>query len=157
MSTGPDEPSPFAAPAPGQPYGQPASGLPASGPPGFVPPGYVPPGPGVQGYDVQGYGVQGYGVQGQPPFAQPQGTNTMAILSLVFAFLFWPLGIVFGFIARSQIKRTGEGGGGLALAGLIVSLVWLGLLVLIAVLAIVFASSAPGSGTQYGGLPVLLG
>jgi hypothetical protein len=69
------------------------------------------------------YGQPPYGQQwgGYPPYPQPQGTNGFAIASLVCAFLCWPLGLVFGFIARSQITRTGEGGSGLALAGLIIS------------------------------------
>ena len=49
-------------------------------------------------------------------------TNVMAILALVFAFVFSPLGIVFGAIAKRQIRETGEQGMGLAKAGF-----WLGL------------------------------
>ena len=45
----------------------------------------------------------------------------MAIASLICAFLFAPLGIVFGHISLSQIKRTGEDGHGLAVAGLVIS------------------------------------
>jgi hypothetical protein len=43
------------------------------------------------------------------PPQQERGTNVMSILSLVFAFVFAPLGIVFGHIAKKQIRRTGEG------------------------------------------------
>jgi apolipoprotein N-acyltransferase len=50
------------------------------------------------------------------------GTNVMAILALVFAFIFAPLGIVFGAVAKRQIARTGEQGAGLAKAGF-----WLGI------------------------------
>ena len=86
-----------------------------------------------QPYGQPPYGQPPYGQQpyGQQPPAQ--GTNTMAILSLVFAFLFWPLGLVFGFIARGQIKRTGQGGSGLALAGIIISFLALALVVLVVV------------------------
>ncbi|MEB3031336.1 DUF4190 domain-containing protein [[Mycobacterium] nativiensis] len=55
--------------------------------------------------------------------AQAQRTNVLAICSLVVALLgllFWPLavvGAVLGVVALSQIKRTGEGGHGLAVAG----------------------------------------
>ena len=49
------------------------------------------------------------------------GTNGLAVASLVCAFLFAPLGLVFGLIAKSQIKRTGEDGDGLATAGIIIS------------------------------------
>jgi hypothetical protein len=62
----------------------------------------------------------------QAPADRPQtsvnNTNVMAILALVFAFVFAPLGIVFGAIAKRQIRETGEQGMGLAKAGF-----WLGL------------------------------
>jgi peptidyl-prolyl cis-trans isomerase B (cyclophilin B) len=45
----------------------------------------------------------------------------MAVASLICAFVFAPLGIVFGHISLSQIKRTGEEGRGLAVAGLVIS------------------------------------
>jgi hypothetical protein len=89
-------------------------------------------------YGQQPYGPPGYG--GYPAYPAPasQQTNTMAILSLIFAFVFAPLGIVFGFIARSQIKRTGEGGDGLALAGLILSIAF----TLLSILALIFFFAA---------------
>jgi hypothetical protein len=52
------------------------------------------------------------------------GTNVMAILSLVFAFVFAPAGIVFGAIAKKQIRQTGEQGAGLAQAGFWLSIVF---------------------------------
>ena len=55
---------------------------------------------------------------------QTRGTNVMAILSLIFAFVFAPLGIVFGHISKKQIRRTGEGGGGLAPAGLVLGYIF---------------------------------
>ena len=51
----------------------------------------------------------------------PRPTNGFAIASLICAFLFAPLGIIFGHISLSQIKRTGEDGHGLAVAGLVIS------------------------------------
>jgi hypothetical protein len=67
----------------------------------------------------------------------------MAVLSLVFAFVFWPLGIIFGHIARNQIRATNEEGRGLASAGLILGYIfgafnvigcaaWIGLVVMTA-------------------------
>jgi len=44
----------------------------------------------------------------------------MAILALVFAFVFPPAGLVLGFLARQQIQQRNEGGEGLAMAGLII-------------------------------------
>ena len=66
-----------------------------------------------------GHGQPAYG---QPGY-QPQKTNTMAILGLVFAFVFSPLGVVFSAIGLKQIKERREGGRGLALAGLIISII----------------------------------
>jgi hypothetical protein len=79
-------------------------------PPGHASPGYAPP---PYGYPPPGYGYP------PPGFYRPP-TNSMAILSLVLAFVFAPAGIVLGVMARNQIKRTGEEGDGLALAGIIV-------------------------------------
>ncbi|WP_328355148.1 peptidylprolyl isomerase [Mycobacterium sp. NBC_00419] len=58
---------------------------------------------------------------GPYPYPPPPTTNGMAIASLICAFVFAPLGIVFGHISLSQIKRTGEEGRGLAIAGLVIS------------------------------------
>jgi hypothetical protein len=70
---------------------------------------------------------------GQPGY-QPQKTNTMAILGLVFAFIFSPLGVVFSAIGLKQIKQRHEGGRGLALAGLIISIISIVLGILLIVL-----------------------
>ena len=51
----------------------------------------------------------------------------MAILSLVFAFVFAPAGIVLGHLAKRQIRRTGEEGDQLATWGLVLSYVFTGL------------------------------
>ncbi|MHA7305646.1 thioredoxin domain-containing protein [Arthrobacter sp. TMN-49] len=71
----------------------------------------------------------------QPPYSQQQypqpqyplatsgnkgGTNTLAIVSLVSSFFVGLAGVITGHIALSQIKRTGEDGRGLAIAGLII-------------------------------------
>ncbi|HEX7745952.1 MAG TPA: DUF4190 domain-containing protein, partial [Micromonosporaceae bacterium] len=42
----------------------------------------------------------------------------MAVLSLVFAFVFPPAGIVLGHVAKRQIRATGQEGGPLATWGL---------------------------------------
>jgi hypothetical protein len=55
--------------------------------------------------------------------------------------------IVLGYVARSQIKRTGEQGAGLALAGLILgwAAVILGIALIAAILAISSRSGAPAA------------
>jgi hypothetical protein len=65
---------------------------------------------------------------GQDPYTQRQpSTNGMAIASLitsiagiVTAGLGFPVGAILGHVALSQIKRTGQEGRGLALAGIII-------------------------------------
>lgn len=48
----------------------------------------------------------------------------MAVLAIISAFLVAPLGIVFGAIGRSQTRRTGQNGRGLATAGLVLGVVF---------------------------------
>jgi len=47
----------------------------------------------------------------------------MAIVALVCSLIIAPLGIIFGHISLSQIKRSGEDGRGLALAGTVIGYV----------------------------------
>jgi Domain of unknown function (DUF4190) len=56
--------------------------------------------------------------QGYPP--APQKTNTLAIIALVASFFISLAGVIMGHIALGQIKRTGEGGRGLAIAALVI-------------------------------------
>ncbi|WP_194907530.1 DUF4190 domain-containing protein [Quadrisphaera sp. INWT6] len=53
----------------------------------------------------------------------PPPTETTAVLALVFAFVFAPLGIVFGVIARRSVRQNGTQGHELATAGLWISVV----------------------------------
>ena len=118
-------------------------GLPAAPPPGQPGPGQPGPGQPPPGYYAPPYGYS------------PRGTNLLAILALVFAFVFAPAAIVLGHIARRQIQQTGEDGDGLALAGMIVGYVFTGMLVLfclgyavflVAFLGIFGAAGAAGAG-----------
>ena len=84
--------------------------------------------------------------------AQAGKTNQLAIISLVaaigsfFAHIIPGLGgftvaivaIVTGYMARRQIKETGESGMGLATAGMVIGIVHLALIVLV-VIGIIFA------------------
>ncbi|MGH3914033.1 MAG: DUF4190 domain-containing protein [Pseudonocardiaceae bacterium] len=76
----------------------------------------------------------------------PPPTNTMAILSLTLAFSCWPLALVFGHLARKQIRRTGEGGHGLATAGLVIGYLLLGLVVLAITAIVALAGATSGAG-----------
>jgi hypothetical protein len=100
-------------------------------------PGYTPAsGQYLPQYQTQYPGQ--YGAPGAYPYGQPirQKTNGMAIAALVCScvgvfFLTAIAGIVFGFVAQTQIKRANgaQKGKGLALAGVIVGFAWLALLV----------------------------
>jgi peptidyl-prolyl cis-trans isomerase B (cyclophilin B) len=84
-----------------------------------------------------------YGAYPPPPYAgygypQPRPTNTLAIASLVCAFVFAPLGILFGHMSLSQIKKTGEEGRGLAVAGLVIGYVVTALTILFVGLSVLF-------------------
>ena len=76
-----------------------------------------------------------------PPYgAYPTapGTNVLAIISLIAAFLMPIAGVITGHIALGQIRRTGEQGEGLAKAGLILSYVFIGLGILAAIAYVIF-------------------
>jgi hypothetical protein len=106
-------------------------------PPGYgVPPGYPPP-----AYGAPGWGQPGYG--GPAPYGGQPRTSTLAIVALVGAFFCSPVGIICGIIALGQIKRTGEGGRGLAIAGIAIGAVS----ILLFVVALVAALAIGGTGT----------
>ena len=140
MSTSDDNTYRGDAPA-APPSGSPAGYPPAPGyapAPGYGQPGYGPP----PGYGQPAYGPPGYGPPPGYPAAYGRQTNTMAILSLVMAFVFAPAGLIMGFIARKQIRQTGEDGDGLALAGIIVGGIATALFLLMIVFMIIVFSTA---------------
>jgi hypothetical protein len=84
------------------------------------------------------------------PRHAPQRTNGVAVAALVCGIgqvvAFWPatiLAIVLGHKARRDIRRTGEQGDGLALAGMLLGYVGLGLSLLV-VLILVFGVVSSG-------------
>lgn len=95
------------------------------------PPPYRYAGPGSDGDDAPTVTLRPSAPHGPSPtlhggpVGPPAGTNTMAILSVVFAVVFSPLGIVFGIVGRGQTRRTGQSGRGLATIGLVLSVVFL--------------------------------
>ncbi|MCP2255079.1 protein of unknown function (DUF4190) [Prauserella aidingensis] len=114
------QPYPYAAP-PSQPYGP-------------YPPGQ-PYGPYPQG---QPYGPY-------PPAWAPRPTNGMAVASMVLGilWLYWLgsiLALIFGYIAKSQIKQRNEGGEGMATAGIVLG--WVGVGILLAILGVAAVSIA---------------
>ncbi|MDM4761444.1 DUF4190 domain-containing protein [Galbitalea sp. SE-J8] len=127
----------------------------------------VPPQPGGYAPAPPAYGEQtAYGSQPgqqpaygqQPGYGQPYAyptapkTNTLAIVSLVLSLVGVGLGgIITGHLALGQIKRTGEGGHGLALAGTIIGYVGvaLGLLVIIGYVVVLAVFGAAWASTGY--------
>jgi len=136
-----DQPPPFGLPpgyGPPPPYGQP----PGHGHPGgYAPPGYQPPGyPPVP--------------MGQPPYPYPYpyqqtiGTNGLAIASMVLGILwiYWigsVLALVFGYVARNQIRERNQGGDGMAIAGIVLGWIGIGTLILVVILAVSGATFFP--------------
>jgi hypothetical protein len=97
---------------------------------------------------------------GQPqyqygPGRPSQTTNGMAVASLVLGILwiFWIgsiLAVIFGYVGKGQIDRSGgaQGGRGLAIAGIVLGWVGVGTLVLVIVLSIIGAITDSGSSQQ---------
>lgn len=133
--------------------------------------------PAAPAYDQQGYGQPAYGQQaygqqayGQPAYGQAYGqqygytaapkTNLLAILSLIASIvgfiMFLPVigqiaGVIMGHISLKQIKTTGERGHGMALAGLLIGYISLGLIVLFIIgISILVASTANSTSSGYG-------
>jgi hypothetical protein len=92
------------------------------------------------------YQVVGYTADGRPITAdQAVGyqqfnpkTNSVAVVAFIMRFVFAPLAVPFGHIARGQIRRTGEQGGAFALTGLVLG--YLGIAGLIVGVLIVVAN-----------------
>jgi hypothetical protein len=132
-------------------YSAPAGAIPVSGYPPLggpvPPPGYAPP-PGPMPYGLPG-GFAPYG------YAPVPKTNGLAVAAMVCSFFFWLygigaiLGIVFGFIARSQIKRSDgtQQGNGMALAGIIIGFVGIAIGIVLLIVVIVLVNSCQRSGT----------
>ena len=68
-------------------------------------------------------------------YSPSRPTNVLAIISLIASCVgFTVPGIIMGHIALHQIKRSGEGGHGLALAGVIVGYVLFAIVFILTVL-----------------------
>lgn len=126
----PPPPAGFAPPPypdAGAPYVAPGYGTPGYGAPGYGQPSYPPPPP--YGAYPGGYPGAEYGY-GAPA---PQGSNGLAIGSLVASLLAIPLNVacfsgtiasivavVLGIIALNQVKKTGQSGKEMAIAGIVI-------------------------------------
>ncbi len=112
---------------------------PASPPPHQEPP---PPPPPYQ-QPPPGYAQQ----YGYPGYVSSPGTNGLAIASMVLGILWlWWIGsilaLVFGYVAKSQIRNTGQSGSGMATAGIVLGWVGVGILLLVIAVGIIDAASS---------------
>lgn len=71
---------------------------------------------------------------------QPSRANAFAILGFIFAFVISPLGLIFSIIGLSKAKKMGGKQKGLAVAGLIISIIS----ILITIIYITFIAGAIG-------------
>jgi hypothetical protein len=134
-------PGPSAFGPPGSGYGDPRFSPPNGGHPGGPSPTTGGFGPPTGAFNLPTGGFQAPGRNFNPPAGfggaasrydagglevptSGDRPNAFAVLSLVFAFLSPVAGLVLGIIAKNQIARSRERGGGMALAGIIVGAVF---------------------------------
>lgn len=85
----------------------------------------------------------------QPTVVQSAPTNTLAIITLIAAFVLPLAGIITGHIALKQLKTSGESGHALAKWGLILSYIFVGLAVIGIIFWTAFAALIVGSSYTY--------
>lgn len=59
-----------------------------------------------------------------PESSAPAKTNSLAIAALILSFFIPVVGIILGIVALNQIKETHEGGHGMAVAAIVISIAW---------------------------------
>lgn len=102
----------------------------------------------VSGAEPPGFQGQNAQYQSPPPYQAPyyppaRPTNTLAIISLVTAFVFpFVVPVVLGHMALSQIKRTNESGYGLAVAGLVIGYIYIAVIALFVLFGLIAFVSA---------------
>lgn len=89
------------------------------------------------------------GQPGAPLQQQPVAPmNTLAIIAFIAAFFVSIAGIIMGHIALGQIKRSGERGRGLALAGTILGYVFLAGTIIAVISSLIFAAMFASAASQ---------
>jgi hypothetical protein len=137
------------------PYGQPPTGQPEHGQPPYgqqqYGQQYGQPQYAQQPYGQAPYGQAPYGQQYPPPYGYPlvQRTNGMAIASMVLGILwiYWIgsiLALIFGYIAKNQIRERGESGSGMATAGIVLGWIGVGILALVLLFGVAAGVSSAG-------------
>ena len=165
----PPAPAP-AVPAPGWSHGgYPAPGYPpvdysahyaqGSPPQHYPAPTYAPPG--YPGFEQPAYSYA-YGYGGYSPYQPAPANDGLAVASLITSCIalatlcvVTPLGLagvvgaILGHVSRRRIRATGAGGGGMALAGIIVGWIAAALAVLMIVGFILLVVLAPETESGY--------
>jgi len=98
-------------------------------PPAYPPPAYPPP--------------PAYGQQPPPypyPYPPARSTNGMAIASMVLGivWVYWVgsiLALIFGYVALNEIRRSKQAGEGMAIAGIVLGWIGVGILVIVLLFA----------------------
>jgi uncharacterized membrane protein len=114
-------------------------------PPAQPAPGYTAP----DAAPAYGQTAPAYGQSTQPAGGK---TNTLAIVSLVasliglFTGIGFIVGIICGHISLSQIKKTGEQGRGMAIAGLIIGYIGILITIILTIVFIALFASIAASG-----------
>lgn len=105
------------------PGGYPPSSYPTSSAPSY--PTSSAPGYPTGGSATGGYPTGGVAAAGPAPYqpAAPRGTSGVAVAGLVLSVLFFPLGFLLSLIALLLTGKGGKKGRGLAVTGLLISLV----------------------------------
>ncbi|MCQ9385691.1 DUF4190 domain-containing protein [Brevibacterium moorei] len=80
--------------------------------------------------------------QGYQPVPVPNKTNSLAIAAIICVWFVSLVGLILGYIALNQIKRTGEGGRGMALAAVIIGWIALALGTIVAIIQVIALGSA---------------
>ncbi|AYF97518.1 DUF4190 domain-containing protein [Protaetiibacter intestinalis] len=139
----------------------PAAAAPAAAPPAPAPaPAYAsaPAAPAYQPVPTTPapYAPAPYTVGGVA-YAYAPRTDPLALTSMILSLvglLFWILGIpgvILGHIALSRIKRTGEGGKGMAIAGIAVGYAVIAFLLIYVAFFVIVFSSTYNSYSDYSG------
>ncbi|PZF58943.1 DUF4190 domain-containing protein [Curtobacterium sp. MCSS17_008] len=84
----------------------------------------------------------------QPAAPATDRYNVLAIVGFILAFVVNIAGLVVSIIALGQVKRTGERGRGLALAGVIISAISL-LFSVISIIVVIVAAGSAGMSSGY--------
>ncbi len=139
-------------PPPGQPQYPQAGPYAQAGQPQY-------PQPGTYGHPVSPQFQLDY-ANPAPPVLMPRPTNSLAVAALccgIGQLVAGPLtgipAIILGAMSLKQIRETGEGGHGMAVAGLVLGIVGTLLMVLFFVLVTAIFSSLAHSGTPPPGFP----